>query len=337
MSCNTLLSRFLGPPPTGRGSVGALTAIRIWDFDGSPSRQNFQAKHFAGKSMTRRWFGLFVVIAVALAGRGTPAQEILHFPSLDAQHTMLDGYLYRPAGDGRHPAMVFLHGCGGMIGRKTGAINPREADWAARFNALGYVVLMVDSLTPRHHGEMCSIEGHDEGILLQRPLDAYGALTWLQAQPFVRADRVGIMGWSEGGGVVLSSVAIPSRGRPATMTGPDFRVAVAFYPGSCSAARMGDSWTTRTPLLVLNGDADVWTPLSPCQALMTAAVSRGAPVTFQGYPGAYHDFDWPNLERKEHPEYRTRRGVVPIAGTDPSARADALQCVPAFLAGYLNR
>jgi len=51
------------------------------------------------------------------------AQEAVHFPSLDGS-TQLDGYLYRPAGEGRHPAIVGLHGCSGMFSRATGAISP---------------------------------------------------------------------------------------------------------------------------------------------------------------------------------------------------------------------
>jgi hypothetical protein len=38
---------------------------------------------------------------------------------------------------------------------------------------------------------------------------------------------------------------------------------------------------------------------------------------------------------RELPNYRTRAGIVPIVGTDPAARADAQQRVPAFLAPYL--
>ncbi len=54
------------------------------------------------------------------------------------------------------------------------------------------------------------------------------------------------------------------------------------------------------------------------------------------YPGACHVFDAPNLARRELPAYVTRAGVVPIVATDPAARADALQRVPAFLGRYLG-
>jgi dienelactone hydrolase len=53
------------------------------------------------------------------------------------------------------------------------------------------------------------------------------------------------------------------------------------------------------------------------------------------YPGAAHDFDFPDQLRKERPEWTTVSGVIPVTGTEPAARADALQRVPAFLANYL--
>src|SRR5438105_3292995 len=88
------------------------------------------------------------------------AQEAVHFPSLEdngpgRSATTLDGYLFRPAGERRHAAVVFLHGCSGLFNRTTGLIDRRERDWAAELNRRGYVVLAVDSFVPRNQGEMC--------------------------------------------------------------------------------------------------------------------------------------------------------------------------------------
>jgi dienelactone hydrolase len=261
------------------------------------------------------------------------AQELVHFPSLDGT-TQLDGYLYRPSGEGRHPAVVALHGCSGMFNR-AGAIFPIFREWAAELTRQGYVFLLVDSFRPRNHGEMCSILGFDLDIYRTRPKDAYGALWYLQAQPFVRGDRIGLVGWSQGGGVTLFSIAPKSLGRPANLPQGDFHAAVAFYPGSCGVERQPADWTTRIPLLVLMGAEDVWTPAAPCKTFLDGAIGRGAAVETQIYPGAYHGFDAPNQPRLELPNYRTRAGVVPIIGTDPAARQDVLTRVPAFLARYL--
>jgi dienelactone hydrolase len=266
---------------------------------------------------------------------GAQAQESVHFPSLDGS-TQLDGYLYRPAGEGRHPAIVGLHGCSGMFSRATGAISPIYREWAAELNRHGYVFLLVDSFRPRHADELCSVQGFDLGLYRSRPKDAYGALWYLQAQPFVRGDRIGLIGWSQGGGAALFSIGNRSLGRPETLPQGDFRAAVAFYPGSCNIERQPSDWTSRIPLLVLMGAEDVWTPTAPCKTFLDGAIGRGAAIEMQIYPAAYHGFDAPNQYRLELPAYRTRAGIVPIVGTDPAGRQDALARVPAFLARYLD-
>lgn len=279
------------------------------------------------------------LLAVSTACGDAAAQQKVQFPALDgkdgAAPTELAGYLFRPNGPGPHSAIVFMHGCGGLFSRTTNAILSRETAWRQQLVDKGFVVLMVDGFTPRDTVEMCSRTSFKEWLYLRRPGDAYAALLHLQAQNFVVRDRIGLMGWSNGGGAVLMAVAAQSRSRPAGFAGPDFRAAVAFYPGSCSEQRLGADWTTAIPLLILIGQEDVWTPAKPCQELAQGAANRGAPVTFHAYPGAYHDFDWPGLKRHELTSYTTRAGVVPITGEDPAARADALDRVTAFLTRHI--
>jgi dienelactone hydrolase len=301
-------------------------------------RQGEIATHFQrkGKVVTGRWVGLCVSLVCALAATPAAAQELVHFPSLDTGRTVLDGYLYRPQGTGPYPAVIGLHGCSGMM-TTDGGVLPIEFSWAYRLNSEGYAVLLVDSFGPRQHGEMCSQTGFNLSIYNDRPKDAYGALAWLQTQPDIRPDRIAALGWSQGGGVVLLSIGNHSLGRPAGLPPErDFRAAVAFYPASCSFRREPEDWTTSIPLLVLQGDADVWTPAPQCKGFIAAAAARGASVSMQLYPGAYHAFDAPNVSIRQLPKYITRAGVAPIVGTDPAARADAMQRVPAFFAGYLK-
>jgi dienelactone hydrolase len=279
------------------------------------------------------------LLAVSMACGNAVAQQKVRFPALDgtdgAAPTMLDGYLFRPDGPGPRPAVVFMHGCGGLFSRTTNAVVSRETAWRQQLVDKGFAVLMVDGFTPRDTVEMCSRTSFREWLYLRRPGDAYAALLYLQGQSFVVRDRIGLMGWSNGGGAVLMAIAAKSRGRPAGFAAPDFRAAVAFYPGSCSEQRLGADWTTSIPLLILIGQEDVWTPAAPCRELAQDAASRGAPVTFHAYPGAYHDFDWPGLKRRELAAYTTRSGVVPITGEDPAARADALGRATAFLTRHI--
>jgi dienelactone hydrolase len=271
---------------------------------------------------------------------GAAAQDKVSFASLDgkggAQPTQLDGYLFRAGRPGPRPAIVFMHGCGGLISSISHKIMSREMDWADRMTAEGYSVLMVDSFATRGAGEMCSRSGFKEWLYMRRPADAYGALAFLQAQPDIARDRIGLMGWSNGGGATLFALGKRKSERPSgAAAGADFRAAVAFYPGSCSEDRQGSDWTTTVPLLILIGGKDVWTPADPCRELADLASKRGAPVEFHAYADAYHDFDWPNLKRKELTSYTTAKGVVPITGEDPEAHADAIQRVQAFLARHL--
>jgi dienelactone hydrolase len=225
---------------------------------------------------------------------------------------------------------------GSMSDRLMGSmmIEPGESDWAGELTRRGYAVLMVDSFAPRDRTEMCAPRTFDRELYRNRARDAYGALLFFQAQPFVRPDRIGIMGWSQGGGAVLFAIGTQSFSRPAQLPRGDFRAAVAFYPSSCDELRHQSSWSTTIPVIVLVGAEDV-IPAVACKAFLDGAATSGAKVEMQIYPGAYHDFDWPNLPRRELP-FSAAGGVVRIEGTDTVARQDAFSSVPSFLARFLT-
>lgn len=265
---------------------------------------------------------LFAVAVFLCATAMAQAQTIVHFPSQTPGWAMqLDAWLYQPKGNDKHPAVVFLHGCSGLLTSKHQPV-ARELSWARYLNERGYVVLMIDSFGPRAVTNMCSTR-QIESVYMARPYDAGAGFAYLQAQPFVDANRIAVMGWSEGGGTVLYTV-----GSNAVQKNPGFRVAVAFYPGSCNIARLGKEWTTSVPLLVLIGRADIWTRADWCEHALKHAQPQAQLVI---YPGAYHDFDWPNNPVKRLPQYPTAAGVIPIAGENPAAHADALRRVAEFL------
>jgi dienelactone hydrolase len=191
--------------------------------------------------------------------------------------------LVRPPGDGPFPAVVQLHGCGGIV-----AESYRWARWLAD---RGYVSLVVDSFGPRGVKADCQ-SGPDEPPISARLDDAFGALRYLQSLPFVRGDRVAAIGWSQGGVYAMAVINGPSLER-ATKRGVElpplgFAAAIGIYPGGCSS--LVKERVVR-PLLVLIGGADDWTPAAECEQMATAMKSRGADVTLVVYPGAYHYFD----------------------------------------------
>jgi dienelactone hydrolase len=284
----------------------------------------------------KQWQWLIVAATFFIWGNAAKAQERIQFRSLESSATVLDGYLYPIIGAGRHPAVVFLHGCSGMFDRSTGLISRLERDWALVLNGDGYSVLMVDSFRPRSIDQTCAPATYNPAVVAARPKDAYGALYYLQNQSFVRGDRIALIGWSAGGGTVLRTIPQQSGGRPASLPQGDFRAAVALYPALCSDQREAASWTSNIPLLVLFGAADVWTPLAPCQNFIAGALARGSRIELHTYPGAYHAFDAPDRPLRRLPQYTTTAGVVPIVGTDLAARRDAFAQVQAFLRRYLG-
>ena len=279
--------------------------------------------------------------ACAAACGAAFAQERVTFASLDGE-TTLNAYMSRPHQTGPRPALVFLHGCSGMW-RPNGAILPIYRAWRRELVGRGYVVLVVDSAGSRGFGATCTASAARRTTLRNRPKDAYAALQFLQAQPNVRGDRVGVIGWSQGGQTVLRAIGTQSQGRPGGLK-QDFAAAIALYPGGCSERLQSrpfvpaepKTWTTKIPHLVLFGAADNWTPIGPCEEFIAGAKARGAPITFHRYPEALHGFDAPNLSRRALPHFRMRDGTVPQVGTDRAARADALVRVPDFLRRHLH-
>jgi dienelactone hydrolase len=266
-----------------------------------------------------------------------PAPGEVRFASLEPG-VELRALLSPPAGPPPYPAVVMLHGCSGLW--RKGKVSGLYREWAAHLNAVGYAVLMVDSAGARGFGQTCGPGEARRAMHRGRPKDAYAALLYLQARDYVRPDRVALAGWSQGGATVLLSIGERSLGRPEPKPRHDFRAAVAFYPGACSDRQQSrpftdvapGTWTTEIPLLVLQGEADNWTRAGPCVAFVEAARKRGAPVSIETYPGAVHAFDAPDLPLRARHDVRTASGHRPLVGTDPAARRDAFERVPAFLA-----
>jgi len=277
---------------------------------------------------------LFSALALACAAcPAVAAAERVDFPSLDeelthGEPTRLAGMLYRPEGAGPHPGIVGLHGCSGLFNRN-GTVKLRDEAWAELLRARGYVVVLVDSFGVRGVSTVCggavSVRSSRE-----RPYDAYAALDYLRSLPLVNAQRIGLVGWSHGGGALLYSIDAAARAR-ARSPGAEFRAAVAFYPASCSVRAQRGGWSSGTQTLVLIGEKDDWTRAPPCTDFVDLAQRNGTQIEVVVYPDSYHDFDWPGLREHTLP----LRGN-PTVGSNPAAMADARQRVPAFFDRYLK-
>ena len=111
---------------------------------------------------------------------------------------------------------------------------------------------------------------------------------------------------------------------------PQFKVAIAFYPGCREIAEL-DGWRPRVPLKVLIGGADDWTQAGP----LPRARQR-AGFKFIEYPGAYHGFDAPELQGARAQGPRRREGRRSACGHRSRGAAAAIKEVMGTLAAALG-
>lgn len=226
------------------------------------------------------------------------------------------------------PAVVLLHGCGGIHDRQ-GQLARRYLDYVGLLHRQGMHALVLDSLTSRGEKELCTQTiGTRKVTQAQRRGDALAALRWLARQPGVDASRLGLLGWSNGGSTVLAATNETHR----QVRGAEVHAAfaVAFYPGCTAELRRG--YRTSTRVLLLLGASDDWTPAEPCERL--ARDAQGVAPQVVSYPGAFHGFDGtaPVRQRKDVPNgVRPGQGVT--VGANAQAREQALQRLQAFLDG----
>jgi len=257
------------------------------------------------------------VLGISLQGyAASGSEQRITFKSADsAVSAPIPATVYRPKGTGPFPGVVLLHVCSG--------IRPYDSKWADWLGTLGYVAILPDSLSPRQVSTACG----GEGLTFRgQALDGLGALAYLRSQPDVIPTKVAVMGWSHGAAATLISAS--ARFIKATRPeGGGYQAAIAFYP-SCAAFQDGN---LATPLLMLMGSADDWTPPTKCVERGTALKPAGTPIEWTVYKGAMHTFDEPGPNR-----------VIRISGRtyhleyDRTAAKDAFNQVQRFLKTYLE-
>lgn len=274
--------------------------------------------------------GLAITLLAGCAG--LPGGEPVHFANVTPGSPLtIEATLVRPRGAGPFPAMVQLHGCAG--------VEAQSFRWARWLADHGYVALVVDSFGPRKVRADCR-SAPDDPPITARFDDAFGALRYLQSRPDVKPDRIGAIGWSQGGVYAMAVINGPSleraRRRGVALPAVGFAAGVGVYPGGCFSLV-----TERVvrPLLVLIGEADDWTPAAKCREMVDAMRSRGAYATIVTYPGAYHYFD---VEGQRHEvlaqvENESRPGGFgATVSYQAEAAADARRRVEEFLGRHLR-
>src|SRR6266849_10977938 len=149
---------------------------------------------------------------------------------MDVETTMIEvpvgggtmpAFLARPKDGGRAPGVLVIQEAFGL--------NDHIKDVARRIAAEGYVALAPDLYWRGGKGRVVRYDQLPEAIALMQSLrddevvaDAGGAIAYLERQPFVRGDRIGITGFCMGGRVsFLVACELPDK----------IKAAAPFYGG----------------------------------------------------------------------------------------------------------
>jgi dienelactone hydrolase len=203
--------------------------------------------------------------------------------------SVLGNVVFSPERTGNEvlPALVIHHTCGG--------ISDHIYQWSAAALQERYVVLVLDTLTPRNLKNDCASPSKiPNGRWIKDELDA---VAYLATLPYVDARAISVLGFSKGGlaATWLSSPAVATAVRPGT---PELAAVVSLYALCALPPSKGRPQGINVlqpdasrPLLMLLGEKD--NELSPesCIRQLPERKAAGAPVDWFVYPDTTHAWD----------------------------------------------
>jgi carboxymethylenebutenolidase len=244
-------------------------------------------------------------------------EEQIEYPSSAVQ---LRGYVARPSGAGRAPAVIVIHEIWGMV--------PHIEDVARRFAREGYAALAPDlysrgglpvtaeqigaamqwmqTIPPEARTNPSAVQTRLSELpeaeraviartmqwlqtrdLSQNVADLQAAWQWFAAQPYVRADRIASLGFCMGGGL---SAKLAASGAP-------LAACAIFYGENPSSDQVPN---IRCPVLGLYGGED-HRITDEVPALAETMQRAGKAFEYHVYPGALHAF-FNDTRATYHPE-----------------------------------
>jgi carboxymethylenebutenolidase len=235
-----------------------------------------------GKIIKRVLIGLLIVLVggVVVLG-GIIAVEGAQGPGRLAQITNItiagkggpdvSAYVARPKGSGPHPAVIMIHEFWG--------INNEIAGKAQALANEGYVVIAPDlfrgsttNMVPR---AIFQVATNPVG---QQKEDLDAVYAWLSAQPDVKADRIGIMGFCFGGGASIRY----------SLSNNKLAATAVFY-GS-PIVDPAQLKALPGPVLGIFGGADFSIPQEEVRAFEEGLKTAGIPHEITVYDGQPHAF-----------------------------------------------
>ena len=226
----------------------------------------------------------------------------------------IKGTLRFPSDEGAYPAIVVLHGCGGVIGY--------EETHVSHFRNNGYATFVLNSFSARNRN-VC----HDQNGMGQaryyRVWDADHALQELAKHPRIDAKNISVLGYSNGGHTAMSAAG----GHP-VFSDKHLDKSVTFASAISLYSWCGDyPLELNTPWLFLGGAKDTAVAPDFCMAWYQNGMWEGqADYQAHVYPNGNHGF----IRAGENKEWMFKGKTVSLGGTY-AQRDDANRRILAFL------
>jgi dipeptidyl aminopeptidase/acylaminoacyl peptidase len=242
-------------------------------------------------------------------------REVVQWKSGDG--TTIEGILDKPAhfdAKKKYPLLVVIHG--GPTGVDQPGVNPDRYYPVEEFVAKGALVLRPNYRgSAGYGGAFRALNVRNLGV--GDYADVISGVDYLIAQGYVDKDRVGSMGWSEGG-YISAFITTSSDRFKAVSVGAGISDWVTYYvntditpftPQYLHATPWDDPEiyrktspisyisTAKTPTLIQHGDKDKRVPTPNGYELRQALEDRGVPVKMVVYHGFGHPIDKPKQQR----------------------------------------
>ena len=227
--------------------------------------------------MTRTFSGWMAALALAIWAPAAAAQQAVRLAlPPEAGAAAINATFLKSASTGRAPAVLVLHGCGG--------IGQNHLRMAQNLVRQGYAALLPDSFGGRAIRDACTRNWPSVADAERRTYDIDAGIAWLSARSDIASDRIAVIGYSYGGGVLLLRALRPKAPAP-------WRSAIAVYPDCALPDPSRSSLEATRPLMLALAELDDWTPVHQCRSLLQRVTGAREQIESREYAGAHHSFD----------------------------------------------
>ena len=234
-------------------------------------KKGLLALFLAGHSGMAVWFTSAVAIAADTVQLKTGAKQAM------------EATLYKPAGAGPFPAVLILHTSSGL--------RPPDHAYASKLADEGYVCLVPDFFKAyglSQGNRQQTFTTHAQSI----HADFVAAIDMLKKTQGVQADRIGAVGFSNGG---YWALLLAANGQ--IQAGVSYYGAVTGAGTDKSLQAFQTAFTEKSsPVLVLHGARDTTVAAQNAEYLVSILKKANVPHEFRLYPSAEHSFERGNMD-----------------------------------------